>query len=139
MVIADDLTGALDATAPFCGSGHTVVVATRPEAFAAALARGASVTAVSTRSREVAPEVAAARLRAALTLVAPGRMVMKKVNSRMKGPVAAELAVLPDRPLLVAPAIPAFGRIVATAGSRASELPNRSKSRRFWANVQGMR
>lgn len=112
VVIADDLTGALDATAPFCGGGHRVVVATRPEAFAAALARGASVTAVSTRSREVAPDEAAARLTAALALAGPSRRVFKKVDSRMKGPVAAELAVLPDRPLLVAPAIPAFGRVV---------------------------
>lgn len=112
VVIADDLTGALDATAPFCGSGLSVAVATGPDAFAEALVRGASVTAVSTRSREVSASVAAARVRAALALVAPGRRVLKKVDSRMKGPVAAELAALPDRPLLVAPAIPAFGRVV---------------------------
>lgn len=112
VVIADDLTGALDATAPFRGSGLTVAVATGPDAFGEALARGASVTAVSTRSREVPAWVAAARVRDALALVAPGRRVLKKIDSRMKGPVAAELAALPDRPLLVAPAIPAFGRVV---------------------------
>ena len=112
VVIADDLTGALDATAPFRGSGLSVTVATAPDAFAEALARGASVTAVSTRSREVPGAEAAARVRAALALVDPGRPVLKKVDSRMKGPVAAELAALPDRPLLVAPAIPAFGRVV---------------------------
>ena len=66
VVIADDLTGALDATAPFRGSGLTVAVATGPDAFGEALARGASVTAVSTRSREVPAWVAAARMRDAL-------------------------------------------------------------------------
>ena len=39
VVIADDLTGALDATAPFRGSGLSVTVATAPDAFAEALMR----------------------------------------------------------------------------------------------------
>ncbi|MCA8880043.1 MAG: four-carbon acid sugar kinase family protein [Rhodobacteraceae bacterium] len=113
VLIADDLTGALDAAAPFCGAGRRVAVATRLDALPAALAERAQVTAVSTRSREVPPEVAAARVREVVAAVGADRPIFKKIDSRLKGPIAAELSALPDRPLLVAPAIPAFGRVVA--------------------------
>ncbi|TCS66487.1 uncharacterized protein YgbK (DUF1537 family) [Primorskyibacter sedentarius] len=112
VVIADDLTGALDTAGPFCAAQVSVVVATRPESFADALARGADVTAVSTRSREVGPKTAHARVAEVLTQVPRGCRLLKKVDSRLKGEIAAELEALPDGELLVLPAIPEFGRVV---------------------------
>jgi len=111
-IIADDLTGALDASAPFARAPGGVAVATRPDAMAAALDTGASVVAVSTRSREVPAAEARARVDAVLAQLPAGARIVKKIDSRLKGNIAAELAPLADRPMVVLPAIPDFGRIV---------------------------
>lgn len=111
-IIADDLTGAFDAAAPFAGRGMSVVVALHPAAMVEAMERGAAVVAVSTQSREIGKDEAAARVAGVAALLPTGARVFKKVDSRLKGHVAAELAALTPQALLVAPAIPEFGRIV---------------------------
>lgn len=111
-IIADDLTGALDAAAPFAGRGLTVEVALSPDAMAEAVASGARVVSVSTRSREVSPNAARDAVTHALAALPPGTRIFKKIDSRMKGNIAAELSALPDGPALAAPAIPDFDRIV---------------------------
>ena len=109
-IIADDLTGALDAAAPL-SSGGDVVVATLPEAVGRALAIGARVVSVSTRSREIPADLAKLRV-AQIDAALPKTMLrFKKVDSRLKGNIAAELAALRP-PFLVMPAIPEFDRIV---------------------------
>ena len=111
-ILADDLTGAFDAAGPFAQRGMSVAVALHPTAVGKAVATGCDVVAVSTRSREIPAAEAAARVAAVRAALPPGARLFKKVDSRLKGNVAAELAALhPDR-LFVAPAIPAFGRIV---------------------------
>lgn len=112
-IIADDLTGAFDAAAPFAGRGLKTMVALRPEDLPAALASGAAVVAVCTRSREIPAAEAVARMVQVAALLPPAAQVFKKVDSRLKGHVAAELAALSPDALLVAPAIPDFGRVVA--------------------------
>ena len=109
-IISDDLTGALDAAAPFSG-GARVVVATRPEAVGRAFASGASVVSVSTRSREIASEDAHDRVSRVLAELPAGVARFKKVDSRLQGHISAELSAF-DGPFLVMPAIPEFGRIV---------------------------
>ncbi|WP_395541215.1 four-carbon acid sugar kinase family protein [Neotabrizicola sp. sgz301269] len=117
-IIADDLTGAFDAAAPFAGRGVAVAVALEPAALADALVEarsgGVEVLAVSTRSREIAADEASARVAAVAAQLPARTRLFKKVDSRLKGHVAAELAALAAGkvPLLVAPAIPDFGRIV---------------------------
>ncbi|MFE3839104.1 four-carbon acid sugar kinase family protein [Pseudogemmobacter sonorensis] len=115
-IIADDLTGALDAAAPFAGRGLDVEVALSPEALpealAEALGRGAPVLAVTTASREIPAHRARAALARTRALLPPQARVFKKIDSRMKGHVEAELSALAPRHLLVAPAIPDFGRLV---------------------------
>jgi uncharacterized protein YgbK (DUF1537 family) len=110
-IIADDLTGALDAAAAFAGTGTCVRVAVRPGALRAALV-GADVVAVSTGSRDLAPEAAKQVVREVLADLPPGIRLFKKVDSRLKGPIAAELAAFGPVPLLVVPALPEFGRLV---------------------------
>ncbi len=112
-IIADDLTGAFDAAAPFAGRGLPTVVALRPEALPEALAKGARIVAVSTQSREIPAEAAQAAVAAVARLLPEGARVFKKVDSRLKGHIAEELAALAPERLLVAPAIPDFGRIVS--------------------------
>lgn len=112
-ILADDLTGALDAAAPFAGRGMTVTVALRPASAATAVATGAEVVAISTCSREIGAADAQAAVAEAVAALPADVRIFKKIDSRMKGHIAAEIAVLaPDR-LLVAPAIPEFGRLVA--------------------------
>ena len=110
-IIADDLTGALDAAAPFAGRGLCVRVALDPGATAMVVAQNPDVMAVSTRSRDGDEDAARAAMAQVLAALPPGPQLMKKVDSRLKGHVAAELAVLAPPAMLVAPAIPDFGRI----------------------------
>ena len=117
LIIADDLTGALDSAVTLTGAGLRCVVARRPGDVAAALAERPDVLSVSTASREGG--VAAARAAVAAALDAVGALpeiVFKKVDSRLKGHVADEVGVFAARAgrsrALVAPAIPAQGRTV---------------------------
>lgn len=111
-VVADDLTGALDAVAPFANAGLSVLVATGPQHLARAL--GAQVIGVSTNSREVSAPEAGARLTGVAGMLRSIPLIFKKVDSRMKGHVAAEvLALAQSRSLtraLICPAIPDMGR-----------------------------
>jgi uncharacterized protein YgbK (DUF1537 family) len=111
-VVADDLTGALDATAPFAARGIVTAVALGPDGLAAALACGAQVVGVSTDSREVAPELARQAVADCVAQLPDGISIFKKVDSRLKGNIAAELDAIPFTRALVMPAIPDFGRWV---------------------------
>lgn len=123
-IIADDLTGALDAAAPFAtqGAGTRVVIAL--EQLETALASWAGdppeVIAVNTESRHLSPEAAAVRVaKAARTLssLAP-EWWFKKIDSTLRGQVVAEalaLRQMTGRRLLLAPAVPSQGRTVRGA------------------------
>lgn len=111
-IIADDLTGALDAAAPFAMRGLKTMVALSPRALPEALESGASVVGVSTDSREVDPDTARTRMRAALAALPDPVGLFKKIDSRLKGNLAAELDTLAFDRALVVPAIPEFGRWV---------------------------
>ena len=117
LLIADDLTGALDSAAALTGAGLRCVVARRPQDVPEALALAPEVLAVSTASRDGSAAAARAAVAAALDAVGPlPEIVLKKVDSRLKGHVAAEVALVAERAgharALVAPAIPAQGRTV---------------------------
>ncbi|MBP6736206.1 MAG: hypothetical protein KA139_02125 [Rhodobacteraceae bacterium] len=115
-LIADDLTGALDAAAPFVAQGLAAVVATAPGGLARAIEAGAPVVAVSLGSREVPQVEAAARAAAAARQLVGAEWLFKKIDSRLKGHVAAELAAVAaargGTRVLLCPAIPAMGRVV---------------------------
>ena len=110
VVVADDLTGALDASAPFAVRGLATVVALGPADLGAALASGAAVVGVSTDSREISPDAARQAVADCIAMLPAGVPIFKKVDSRLKGNIEAELDAIPFRRALVVPAIPAFGR-----------------------------
>lgn len=115
IIIADDLTGALDSGAEFARLGLSVRVAHRLSQLPALLDSGADVVAISTGTREATAEVARRRLAPLRALVgtAPG-VIFKKIDSRLKGPIATELDALLPRTApapIVCPAIPRLGRI----------------------------
>ena len=120
-IVADDLTGALDTGTPFVDAGLSVAVAVDVEVVEDVIATGAEVVVVNTVSRALDPHRAADRVRqaaAALGRASP-EFAMKKIDSRLKGNVAAEseaLAIaLGRRRLLVAPAVPDQGRFTREA------------------------
>lgn len=114
VIIADDLTGALDAAAAFCSTHTHVLVAVDLAAFEQALASEADVVAVSTQSREISPADAYTRVKWVVKQCT-NCIIFKKIDSRLKGNIASELDALPNQPLLVAPALPSFGRYVASS------------------------
>jgi uncharacterized protein YgbK (DUF1537 family) len=109
-IVADDLTGALDASAPFAVRGLSTVVALGVDDLELALASGADVIGVSTGSREITPDAARQAVADCMARLPTGLSVFKKIDSRLKGNIAAELDAIPYRRALVIPAIPAFGR-----------------------------
>ena len=136
-LVADDLTGALDAAAPFAGRGFGVTVhrspntlpapgvgadgSRSPEGSRSHTARTecpGTVLAVSTSSRHLAPAAARAAVAAAgrrLRGWSP-RLVFKKIDSTLRGPIPDEVEAAMEafgrRAALVCPAFPFAGRIV---------------------------
>lgn len=116
-IIADDLTGALDTSAPFVAAGYKVAVATRTAGLEAALNEGAEVVVVNTASRGLAAAEAAAVAGEVARRLRPARpaLVFKKIDSRLKGNPGAEAAAIMTAfgfaGIRVAPAVPEQGRL----------------------------
>ncbi|MBC7736278.1 MAG: hypothetical protein H7245_03420 [Candidatus Saccharibacteria bacterium] len=114
LILADDLTGAMDAAAPFQRQGAETVVC-----WSADQAGPATVVSVNTASRGLAPS-AAAQIVAAKTArwcARPGSgPLFKKVDSTLRGntmvEVMAAFATGQFRTLVFCPALPAEGRVV---------------------------
>lgn len=119
VIIADDLTGALDSSVAFSERGLRTVCALSTDQLAGALKTGADVIAVSTGSREVPEKVAIDRVQKVkdmLTGLPPDQQGIwfKKIDSRLKGNVRAEISTLRQQgqKVFIAPAIPKLGRYV---------------------------
>jgi uncharacterized protein YgbK (DUF1537 family) len=114
--LADDLSGALDAAAAFHQAGRRVVIAL--DAGNWPDVGPDDVVGVTTETRNAAPDVAAQAVTQAIACGRErgGRLLYKKIDSTLRGPVAAELAALlaalPEARVLFAPANPRVGRTV---------------------------
>lgn len=117
-ILADDLTGACDSSAPFArrGLATRVLLAPRPSPFGPA--DGVDVVAVDADTRRLSRKLAVARtLVAARSLRSPQTTrLFKKVDSTLRGHVGPELLACMrawEAPLaLLCPAFPATGRWV---------------------------
>lgn len=117
-IIADDLTGALDTASPFACRGAQTLCFTEPHAIHLEDALRADVISVSTNSRHMSAARATAVVTAAAETIkklAPD-IILKKVDSRLKGRVALEsdavATVFGRGELLIVPAAPDVGRHV---------------------------
>ena len=110
-VIADDLTGAADTGVQLARGGYKTAVIFRGEEVPAA---GLDAVALDTDSRTRPAGFAAKRVIEAAHAVRDARVVCKKLDSTLRGNVAAELSAAlgaTRRPrVVVAPAFPAAGR-----------------------------
>lgn len=103
-VTADDRSGAMEAAALCADAGlETLVVSWDGEAVDARV----ECVVIDLRSRHLAPERAAARIRA--VAVPEGSPRVHKIDSTLRGNWAAELAAI-GRPVRLVPAYPAAGR-----------------------------
>jgi uncharacterized protein YgbK (DUF1537 family) len=106
-LLADDLTGAADASVHFASRREVTIVFDRREA--------GGLVAIDSETRNLAPAAAAA----VVAKLAEGMTgaIFKKVDSTLRGPVAAELEALRStlglRAVVLAPSLPAQGRTVA--------------------------
>ena len=132
---ADDLTGACDTGAPFAGRGlETLVVVHDGDDPPPSPDTAAAVVVIDTESRERPVEDARARARWAGSAlkVGPARVLYKKLDSTLRGQVAAEADGMLDGAglamALLAPAFPAQHRTVVDGrlyvdGRPADETP----------------
>src|SRR5215210_5147563 len=114
-IIADDLTGAADTGAQLARAGYRTAVAFRGAPIPPA--EDLDAVALDTDSRAMPAGFAAKRVMEAGHTVRHARIVYKKLDSTLRGPIAAELSAAlgasgRDR-AVVAPAFPAAGRTTA--------------------------
>jgi uncharacterized protein YgbK (DUF1537 family) len=114
--VADDLSGALDAAAAFHRAGRRVTIALSVEKWADA--GEDEIVGITTETRNL-PAAMAAKMFANVMVRAAergARLVYKKIDSTLRGPVGAELSALaealPGKRILFAPANPGVGRTV---------------------------
>ena len=115
-IVADDLTGALDAAAPFAGHGLETRVLLDLDRAASATGTTTQVLSLTSESRHLSPAAADERMwnttRAALA-GAP-RILLKKIDSTLRGNIATEIMAALSagglRHALIAPAVPRHGR-----------------------------
>lgn len=118
LILADDITGALDSAVGFANGAMSVLAVRSADAVSQAMAEKPDVLSVNTSSREIPADQAADRVSTVLAQLDPAQVsvVFKKVDSRLKGNVAVETATLmawAGRPRsLACPAIPGMGRVV---------------------------
>jgi uncharacterized protein YgbK (DUF1537 family) len=150
VIVADDLTGAADSAARCRQAGLQTVVLLDTSQWPAGDEMPAAL-ALSTDSRHLPPETAAARVKAALAQAGawPQAVWCKKIDSTLRGNLGAELDAMldwlgDDRPAVVCPAFPAQGRgleegylVYAETPPREVHLPSllRSQSNRVVAEI----
>jgi D-threonate/D-erythronate kinase len=114
--LADDLSGALDAAAAFHHAGRRVTIALTADHWPAAMKD--EVIGITTETRNASAADAAPVIARVIEQgnARSARLCYKKIDSTLRGPVAAEtaalLAALPDVRVLFCPANPRVGRTV---------------------------
>ena len=114
-IIADDLTGAADTGVQLARAGYRTAVAFRGAPIPPS--EDLDAVALDTDSRAMPPGFAAKRVISAARAVRDAPILYKKLDSTLRGPVAAELSaalgVSGRERAIVAPAFPAAGRTTA--------------------------
>ncbi|MGA7521283.1 MAG: four-carbon acid sugar kinase family protein [Acidobacteriaceae bacterium] len=133
-LLADDLTGGCDAGAAFLRAGLRVRVWAGAQASFAA---PETVQAVNTASRALPPDEAARAVSSAAAAFRGGdrTLFFKKIDSALRGPIAAELNAahqgLRTRAILLAPAFPAARRTVRHGILEVEDVSGRRETKRI--------
>ncbi|MBI5339682.1 MAG: 4-hydroxythreonine-4-phosphate dehydrogenase [Mycolicibacterium rufum] len=109
LILADDLSGAAEAASMFLGRTDQLSLRLS-EVFGVP---DGGVTVVDLDTRAMAADEAQATLRRTLVGLRPGTVVVKKIDSLLRGQVGPEVAVLGERgPVIVAAGLPTLDRVV---------------------------
>jgi len=107
-ILADDLSGAAETAAAFLGRRTALSLD-----LSTAQPDRPGVTVVDLDTRTSSAGDADRALRSALDRIEPGRLVMHKIDSLLRGHVGAAVCTLAERgPVVVAAGLPALGRLV---------------------------
>ena len=124
-VVADDLTGAADTGVQLTRAGYRTAVAFHGSPLPPA--GGLDVVAVDTDSRGMAAGFAARRVVEAAHAIRDADVVYKKIDSTLRGPVAAEisaaLGATGREKAVVAPAFPTAGRTTVSGVQLVRGVP----------------
>lgn len=139
LIIADDLSGAADASSAFAMAGLATMIAFEPGPPASGVFDGAEVLAIDTDSRRLDPtqaaEVQVSSWNARRSMVP---LLFKKMDSTLRGHFAAETrALIPHAGMaIVAPAFPAARRHTLGGSQFVNGVPLESSE--IWRN-EGLR
>ncbi|RQR53863.1 four-carbon acid sugar kinase family protein [Burkholderia sp. Bp9140] len=134
LIVADDLSGAADCAVAGLRHGLTAMVLLDPE-HAPAPTSGVGILSVDVDSRRAPRDVAARRNIAAVeSLSHAGTRLYKKVDSTLRGNVAAEVAALTSHlgMAIVCPAYPASGRTTRDGRQWVRGVPVEASE--YWRN-----
>lgn len=125
LVVADDLTGALEAGVIFAQRGITCSILTGTAAGKRINTQKTTVTVVNIESRHLPEPIAAGRVVNAVERAQPrASLIYKKTDSTLRGNIFAELDALSRfGPVMYAPAYPANGRTVRDGQLLVEGLP----------------
>ena len=129
LIVADDLTGALDSAGAFASLGMPTKVVAQTLASDPQAVGDAQVVAVNTASRHLPPDEATKQVQWSARQFAGQQFdfIYKKVDSTLRGNVVAETVALMDAcgrgVALVAPAFPAQGRTVTNGIVHVEGVP----------------
>lgn len=119
VVLADDLSGAAEVAGTFLGRRCDVTLHLDDLP-----ARASGVTVVDLHTRIRPAPAAADAVRGALTRTPTGALVVKKIDSLLRGHIGTEVAALAQRgSVVVAAALPALGRTVRDGVPYVGDLP----------------
>ncbi|MGI3779916.1 MAG: four-carbon acid sugar kinase family protein [Janthinobacterium lividum] len=132
-LVADDLTGAGDAAVGFAEAGWTALLSVRPSRLSSTARPGPTVLAVTTGSRALPDDEAAARTAQAVAAVvaAGAERLYLKIDSTVRGSVAGQVdgalaawsVVHPDARAVICPAFPAHLRTVVDGQALVAGVP----------------
>jgi len=129
IIVADDLTGAMDAAAPLAERGLSTWVVVEPECYARQTLPAAQVVSINAGSRHLPKEDATQRVRALSSeWVGPGcEILIKKIDSTLRGNAVAETLALLEASgraaAVVAPAFPRQGRTLVAGVVHVHGVP----------------
>ena len=122
-VLADDLSGAAEVAGVFLG--RATPLSLRLNTFGSLAAPGVVIADLNTRA--MTQRDAARTVRTARAQVPADTLVVKKIDSLLRGHIVAEVAVLAERgPVVIAAALPALGRTVHDGVLYVGETPLRA-------------
>jgi uncharacterized protein YgbK (DUF1537 family) len=116
IIVADDLTGAMDVAGPLAGRGLSTWVVASTDGCALAMFPAGDVVSINADSRHLSEERAAQRVRSVVReLVHPdSEILIKKIDSTLRGNVVVETLAMLEASgrsaAVVAPAFPRQGR-----------------------------